>query len=125
VLSGRAEPSADRQALDAGATGYTLKRGTYADLLTAIRTSPMAGATSTPDLGEAHRPIRHGPLSPRELDVLRPVALGHRSEEISEQLSITTRTTEMHRASVKRKLQLETRAQLVSHALANGLIGPG
>jgi DNA-binding NarL/FixJ family response regulator len=47
VLSARAEPSAVQQALDAGATGYTLKRATDTDLLTAIRTVAKASAIYT------------------------------------------------------------------------------
>ena len=65
-----------------------------------------------------------GPLSQRELDVLRLVALGHTNQEIAARLTISTRTTEMHRASIMRKLRFDTRAQLVNYALANGLIGP-
>jgi DNA-binding CsgD family transcriptional regulator len=57
-------------------------------------------------------------------EVLRLVALGHTNHEIAKQLYISTRTTEMHRASVMRKLQFDTRAQLVNYAHANGLIGP-
>jgi DNA-binding CsgD family transcriptional regulator len=64
-----------------------------------------------------------GPLSPRELDVLRLVALGHTNQEIAKELLISTRTTAMHRASIMRKLRFDTRAQLVNYALANGLIG--
>jgi DNA-binding CsgD family transcriptional regulator len=67
--------------------------------------------------------VTMGPLSPRELDVLRLVALGHTNQEIAKELLISTRTTAMHRASIMRKLRFDTRAQLVNYALANGLIG--
>ena len=50
-------------------------------------------------------------------------ALGHTNQEIAKELYISTRTTEMHRASIMRKLRFDTRAQLVNYALANGLIG--
>ena len=71
------------------------------------------------------QPLRQtGTLTPRELDVLRLVALGHTNHEIATELFISTRTTEMHRASIMRKLHFDTRAQLVNYALANGLIGP-
>jgi two-component system, NarL family, response regulator NreC len=55
---------------------------------------------------------------------LRLVALGHTNQEIARELYISTRTIEMHRASIMRKLHFDTRAQLVNYALANGLIGP-
>jgi two-component system response regulator NreC len=127
MLSADAEPGTVRNALDAGATGYSLKKATDADLVAAVSTVARGESYVHPELGaklaRAGRPA--GPLSPRELDVLRLVALGHTNHEIAEELVISTRTAEMHRASVKRKLRLETRAQLVNYALANGLIGPG
>lgn len=129
MLSSSADAGTVRRALEAGATGYCMKRATDADVLAAIRTVADGTSYVHPELGavlaQADRPFRHGPLSPRELDVLRLVALGHTNQEISAQLSISTRTTEMHRASSMRKLRLQTRAQLVNYALANGLIGNG
>jgi DNA-binding NarL/FixJ family response regulator len=127
MLSSSAAPVSIREALDAGAVGYSIKRATDADVLSAVRTVAAGASYVHPELGanlaEADQPFRHGPLSRRELDVLRLVALGHTNGEISRQLSISTRTTEMHRASIMRKLQFQTRAQLVNYALANGLIG--
>jgi DNA-binding NarL/FixJ family response regulator len=129
MLSSSADADTVRQALDAGATGYSLKRATDADVLTAIRTVAEGTSYVHPELGaslaQTDRPFRHGPLSPRELEVLRLVALGHTNKEISDKLCISTRTTEMHRANIMRKLQLDTRAQLVNYALASGLIGAG
>ena len=129
MLSSSADAGTIRQALDAGATGYSVKSASDADVLTAIRTVAEGTSYVHPELGarlaQADRPFRHGPLSPREFEVLRLVALGHTNKEISAALVISTRTTEMHRASIMRKLQLDTRAQLVNYALANGLIGAG
>jgi DNA-binding NarL/FixJ family response regulator len=56
--------------------------------------------------------------------VLRLLALGYTNQEIGKQLFISVRTVDTHRAHIMRKLQLETRAELVHCALANGLIGP-
>jgi two-component system, NarL family, response regulator NreC len=127
MLSADADPGTVRNALDAGATGYSLKKASDADLVTAVHSVAEGDSYVHPELGaklaRAGRPA--GPLSPRELDVLRLVALGHTNHEIAQELVISTRTAEMHRASVMRKLRLETRAQLVNYALANGLIGPG
>ena len=63
------------------------------------------------------------PLSDRERDVLHLLALGHTNQEIGKQLFISGRTVDAHRAHIMRKLQLETKAELVLFALANGLIG--
>lgn len=82
-----------------------------------LRPSRLGAALAT------RRKAPTGPLSPRELGVLRLIALGHTNQEIAEELIISTRTTEMHRANIMRKLRFQTRAQLVNYALANGLIG--
>jgi DNA-binding NarL/FixJ family response regulator len=127
MLSSSAEPGTVEKALAAGATGYSVKRATDIELLTAVHSVAQGAPYVHPEVGasiaQAARQ-RPGPLSPRELDVLRLVALGHTNQEISTELVISTRTTEMHRASIMRKLHFDTRAQLVNYALANGLIGP-
>jgi DNA-binding NarL/FixJ family response regulator len=62
------------------------------------------------------------PLSERESEVLRLLALGHTNQEIAEMLFISVRTAETHRAHIMQKLRLATRAELVRYALANGLL---
>jgi two-component system response regulator NreC len=62
-------------------------------------------------------------LSQREVDVLRLIALGHTNAEVAEQLFLSVRTVETHRAHVQQKLRLSTRAELVGYALEHGLIG--
>lgn len=64
-------------------------------------------------------------LSPREVEVLRLIVLGHTNAEIGEQLFLSVRTVETHRAHVQQKLTVTTRAELVSYALEHGLLGPG
>jgi len=128
MLSASADIATVQQALDAGATGYSLKRATETELVAAVEAVAAGHAYVHPELGAALARagrLPAGPLSRRELDVLRLVALGHTNQEIAQQLFISTRTTEMHRASIMRKLRLDTRAQLVNYALANGLIGAG
>jgi len=56
-------------------------------------------------------------LTEREVDVLRLIALGHTNVEIGEQLFLSTRTVETHRAHIQRKLNRTTRAELVRYAL--------
>ena len=62
------------------------------------------------------------PLSDREREVLRLLALGHTNQEIAKQLYISVRTAETHRAHIMQKLRLSTRAELVRYALAHGLL---
>jgi two-component system response regulator NreC len=61
-------------------------------------------------------------LSERERDVLRLIALGHTNAEVAEQLYISIRTVESHRAHIQQKLSLSSRAELVRYALERGLI---
>ena len=127
MLSSSAEPGTVEKALAAGATGYSIKRATEVDLVIAVQAVAEGMPYVHPEVGASMARAgraRPGPLSPRELDVLRLVALGHTNQEIAKELYISTRTTEMHRASIMRKLRFHTRAQLVNYALANGLIGP-
>ena len=62
------------------------------------------------------------PLSEREREVLRLLALGHTNQEIAKMLYISVRTAETHRAHIMQKLRLSTRAELVRYAIANDLL---
>jgi DNA-binding NarL/FixJ family response regulator len=62
------------------------------------------------------------PLSDREREVLRLLALGHTNQEISKQLFISVRTAETHRAHIMQKLRLSSRAELVRYALDQGVL---
>ena len=90
---------------------------------------PGVGDTSTPSWArlvaaetEAIRRAEEDPLSEREREVLTLLARGYTNQEIAKQLYISVRTAETHRAHVMQKLRLATRAELVSYALANGLL---
>jgi two-component system response regulator NreC len=61
-------------------------------------------------------------LTTREVDVLRLIALGHTNVEIGEQLFLSTRTVETHRAHIQQKLRRTSRAELVRYALDHGLL---
>jgi two-component system response regulator NreC len=61
-------------------------------------------------------------LSEREAAVLRLIALGHTNAEIGEQLFLSVRTVETHRAHIQQKLGLSSRAELVRYALDHGLL---
>ena len=61
-------------------------------------------------------------LSERELEVLRLIALGHTNNEIAQQLFLSVRTVETHRAHIQQKLGVSTRSELVRYALDHDLI---
>ena len=63
-----------------------------------------------------------GLLSKRELDVLQGIAFGYTNKQIGENLHLSMRTVETHRASIMGKLGLHDRAQLVHYALQIGLL---
>jgi two-component system, NarL family, response regulator NreC len=128
VVSSQAAPSSVRRALSAGAAGYLPKRSSDRELLTAIRLIADGAGYVEPDLGAKlvtpGGPGALGPLSERERDILHLLALGYTNQEIGKKLFISVRTVDTHRAHIMRKLELETRAELVMFALANGVIGP-
>jgi DNA-binding NarL/FixJ family response regulator len=128
VVSSQAAPSSVRQALSAGAAGYVPKRASDQELVAAIRQVAAGGGYVDPDLGAKlvvpDRSAALEPLSERERDILQLLALGYTNQEIGRRRYISVRTVDTHRAHIMRKLGLETRAELVLFALANGLLGP-
>lgn len=128
VVSSQAAPSSVRQALSAGAAGYVPKRASDQELVAAIRHVAAGEGYVDPDLGAKlvvpDRSAALEPLSERERDILQLLALGYTNQEIGRKRYISVRTVDTHRAHIMRKLGLETRAELVLFALANGLIGP-
>ena len=129
VVSSQAAPSSVRRALSAGASGYLPKRSSDRELVTAIRLVADGSGYVEPDLGAKlvtpGGPSALEPLSERERDIIQLLALGYTNQEIGKKLFVSVRTVDTHRAHIMQKLRLETRAELVLFALANGLIGPG
>jgi two-component system response regulator NreC len=130
ILSMQDDPQYVRQAFAAGASGYVLKEAADVEVVAAIREVARGGRYVNPELGarlvsadsDERRRAEEDPLSDREREVLRLLALGHTNQEIAEQLYISVRTAETHRAHIMQKLQLRSRAELVRHALAQGLL---
>ena len=131
VLSMQDDPNYVREAFAAGASGYVLKEAADAEVVDAIRQVADGGSYVHPVLGarmvaadaEARAAAAADPLSDREREVLKLLALGHTNQEIAKQLYISVRTAETHRAHIMRKLGLDTRAELVRYAIEHGLLG--
>ena len=81
-----------------------------------------AAPAPAPPLGPTPRRSQDGPLSPRELDVLRLVAAGLSNKRIGKALYISEGTVKFHIASIFAKLGADTRAQAVALATRRGLI---
>ncbi len=130
VLSMQDDPQYVREAFAAGASGYVLKEAADAELVAAVREVARGGRYVHPELGarlvaaeaEAARRAEEDPLSEREREVLRLLALGYTNKEIAKRLYISVRTAETHRSHIMQKLRLQTRAELVQYALAQGLL---
>jgi two-component system response regulator NreC len=128
VLTMQGDPAFAREALRAGATGYVLKEAANADLAQAIRQATEGRTYLQPELGAKLAqapPEPDGPpddLTEREVEVLRLIALGYTNAEIGEQLYLSVRTVESHRAHIQQKLRLQSRADLVRYALDHGML---
>ncbi len=130
VLSMHDDPRYVREAFEAGASGYVLKEAVDTEVVDAVRTVAAGERYVHPALGarlvaaevEERKRADADPLSDREREVLRLLALGHTNQEIAQMLYISVRTAETHRAHIMQKLGLSSRAELVRHALDEGLI---
>jgi DNA-binding NarL/FixJ family response regulator len=110
-----------QRALQAGARGYVLKDSPAADILGAVRSVAAGGiyfsSTLSPRLLGA--PAARNVLSARERDILGCLAQGLASKQIARVLDLSVRTVESHRQNIRRKLDLETQADLIRYALEN------
>ncbi len=129
VLSLHEDPVYVGRAVREGAHGYLLKDTAVQDLPGAVRSvaagKPFFSPRAQAALTQAHR---HGTLAPldllstREREVLRRVAVGRSSKEIGAELNISPRTVESHRASLMRKLDLHSVAELTRFAIEQGVV---
>jgi DNA-binding NarL/FixJ family response regulator len=121
-----------RQLIQAGASGYVLKRAAAEDLIHAIRAiagggiyvdpammSKVVGSTRLRSLDDA---LKDNNLSDRETEVLRLIALGYSNKEIAAQLDISIKTVETYKARLMEKLDLHSRVDIVRYALRQGLM---
>lgn len=121
-------------ALRAGVDGYLLKTDGRAELLTAIDSIMTGKRYISPAVfervvnGFGNQAQNEQPdgdtLSDREREVMRLVALGLRTREIADKLSVSAKTVEKHRTNLMRKLGLRTAAAVATYAISNGYVQP-
>ena len=121
-----------REALKAGAAGYVIKRAVESELINAIRAAAKGDLYVHPSLTrslieekEVPAPANNGALgrlTPRETEVLRLIAEGYTNTQIADLLFLSPRTIETHRANIRSKLHLDSRAELVRFAVRHGLL---
>jgi two-component system response regulator NreC len=128
VLTMDENPMFAHQALTAGALGFVLKDSADDELPTAVRAAARGEEYVSPRitarLAGLQQSLASDRLTPREIEVLRLIGLGHTSVEIARKLHLSPRTIETHRTRIHRKLGLSTRAELVRYALGRGLLKP-
>jgi len=118
--------------LQAGADGYVLKDATHEELVLAIKNVMGGKSYLSPGVSEKviegyleGKESNRSPwetLSQREREVLKLIAEGYKNKEIAEDLCISLKTVEKHRANLMKKLDLHNAAALTVYAMQKGLV---
>jgi DNA-binding NarL/FixJ family response regulator len=132
MLTGYADDERVVQALQAGASGYIIKRSDPEELLLAIKSVVRGNTYFSQELanqvgsGYVERARDSVPgndvLSTREREVLQLVAEGSSSQQIADRLVISVKTVEVHRSNIMSKLKARNRTDLILHAIRTGLV---
>jgi DNA-binding NarL/FixJ family response regulator len=120
-----------RHLLEAGASGFLLKRAATVELIHAIRVVAAGGAYIDPTLAgkvlstfmrqsSSNNPMQQNELSDREGEVLRQIAWGYSNKEIAGQLGISVKTVETYKNRLTEKLALKGRTEIVRYAVRQG-----
>jgi DNA-binding NarL/FixJ family response regulator len=120
-----------QEVLRAGASGYVLKQSNPVEFLQAIRAVAAGGVyldpAMTPRVADGlltkasrARASTPAPISERESDVLRLIAIGHSNKEVAAQLKISVKTVEVHKANAMKKLGLNGRVDLIRYGVLQG-----
>lgn len=124
-LSMYAEPSYRDRAAQVGAKAYLSKQAPAQELVSALRTVLDGGSLMTP----ASRSLQDatasetgtGELTSRQREVLRLIAAAGTAKDIANELNISVRTAEFHRAAIMQRLGLRSTAQMTRYAITNHL----
>lgn len=122
-------------ALEVGAAGYVLKTAADRDLVDAVRAAMRGEPFLYPDAVQAFvrdhlERARRGeaaprdPLTPREKEVIKLIAEAYTNEQIADELVISKKTVERHRANILEKLGMRDRVELTRYAIRRGLVEP-
>jgi len=134
ILTVHEDESLLQEAIQAGASGYIVKRAAESELIDAIRAVHRGDLYIHPVMTRAllkeMAPKKPSPiedssveaLTPREIEVLRLIAQGYTNRQMADMLTISVRTVESHRSNLMGKLNLHSRVELVRYAKENDLI---
>jgi DNA-binding NarL/FixJ family response regulator len=118
-----------QELLNAGASGYVLKQSPSTELVDAVRAAAagrryldrsLAARVAGTMMNQHGRRSAPSPITDRETEVLRLMALGHSNKEIASLLELSVKTVEVHKANATRKLGLTGRTDVVRYALLQG-----
>jgi DNA-binding NarL/FixJ family response regulator len=124
-----------RAALAKGADGYILKDSSRAELLEGVRmvlrgrqffSSSVASRVVSGYLGQQEPTDVNGsmPITEREKEVLKLIAIAHSTKHIASKLNLSVKTVEKHRSNLMRKLDLRNTAALTLYAIRHKLVPP-
>jgi two-component system response regulator NreC len=122
ILTMEDSVTAARAALRAGAVGFALKEAADTELVDAVHAAYLGHGYLDPELAARAvcepevAPGEAEGLSPRELDVLKLVALGYTNTQIGAELHLSIRTVEAHRSHLQHKIHRSTRAEVSAYA---------
>jgi DNA-binding NarL/FixJ family response regulator len=133
ILSMHADTTLIQQLLRRGVKGYLLKDAVTDELMLAVRSVSQGKMFISPTISDSVMTMLLSPpdtdansaadlLTPREREVLQLVAEGHTNSSVANELSISVKTVEKHRANVMSKLEVTDLASLVREAIRKGLI---
>jgi DNA-binding NarL/FixJ family response regulator len=111
------------QAAQVGAKAYLSKKLPANELMAAIHTVLEGGSLlpASQSGSQTRAPLGKGELTARQREVLRLIALGCSAKDIANQLNISVRTAEFHRAAIMQRLGLHSTAQMTRYAIANNI----
>ncbi len=111
-----------QRSMQVGARGYVLKDAPSSEILSAMRTVAAGGTYLSSSIAQRmfRVPTPRNQLSTREQDILACLARGQSSKQIAKALQLSVRTIESHRQNIRRKLDLETQADLIKYAVEHG-----
>ena len=133
ALTMHSEESYITKMIDVGVHGYVLKDSNLEDLSSAIKTilegkpyyssdvsAIMINSLMNKDKKKDNSELDN--LTDREVEIINLITEGLKSSEIADQLKLSTRTIEVHRRNLMKKLDVKNTAELVSFVLKSKLI---
>lgn len=128
ILSMHEDEEYVRPLMEAGASGYVLKRSATTELVSALRAAYQGHTVLAPELARAafgspaSTADRYDGLTEREIEVLKLIAEGLTNQQIADRLTISIKTVQAHRANIMEKLDLHDAVELTKYAIRKGLI---